>query len=98
MFATSRSRRPIFAPPRRSNTVWRKIVAYTVTTTVIALSTWGGVLIADTLGRQGRTNSSVTRWINRQIDQILAIDPVLAGVLGALFGMVCLALYVRDHN
>ncbi len=98
MFATTRSRRPIFAPPRQSHHLWRKITTFTVTTAVIALSTWGGVVIADLLSQNGRTNSSVTRWINRQVDLILLIDPILAGVLAALCGMVCLAFFVRDHN
>lgn len=98
MFAATRTKRPIFAPARSQGAVWKKLGSFFATTTVIAFATWGGVLIAQELGGPGRTNSGLTRWINRMVDQILAIDPILAGGLAALAGFVCLAWFIRDHN
>ena len=74
------------------------MVSLLATGSVIAFATWGGVLIAEGLAGRGRTNSSLTRFINQQVDALLAIDPVLAGVAGALAGFVCLAWFIRDNN
>ena len=98
MFAATRSKRPIFAPARPQGAMWKKIGSFLATSAVIAFATWGGVLIAQELGGSGRTNNGLTRWINRWIDQLLAIDPILAGVLATLAGFVCLAWFIRDHN
>ena len=98
MFASARSRRTVFAPPRPPSRLRRTILSVLATASVIVFATWGGVLIAQGLAGSGRTNSSLTRWINLQVDALLAIDPVLAGVIGAFGAFVCLAWFVRDHN
>jgi len=98
MFAGTRSKRPIFAPRRPPSRLRKRILSFLSTSAVIAFATWGGVLIAEGLGGSGRTNSSLTRWINHQVDALLSINPILAGVLGALAAFVCLAWFVRDHN
>ena len=98
MFAATRSKRTIFAPPRQPSKLRRRITSFAATAAVIAFATWGGVLIAEGLAGRSRTNSSLTRFINQQVDALLAIDPVLAGVAGALAGLVCLAWFIRDNN
>jgi len=98
MSAATRSKRPIFAPARTAGHTRRRFASFLATTALIALSTWGGVLIAHELGGSGRMNSGVARWVNRQVDALLGIDPVLAAVLAALTGFVCIAFFVRDHN
>ncbi len=98
MFAATRSKRAIFAPPRQTSKLGKRIFSFIATTSVIAFATWGGVLIAEGLAGTGRTNNSITRWINIQVDALLGINPILAGVLGALAAFVCLAWFIRDHN
>lgn len=98
MFAAARSRRSIFTTTRPPGRWRRRLFSSLATTSVIALATWGGVLIAEGLAGTGRTNSSLTRWINYRVDELLAINPILAGVLGALGLFVCLAWFIRDHN
>ena len=98
MFAATRSKRTIFAPPRQPGPLRRRVFSAIATASVIAFATWGGVLIAEGLAGTGRTNNSLTRWINIQVDALLAINPILAGVLGALAVFVCLAWFIRDHN
>ena len=98
MFAATRSRRHVFAPPRPPRRWVRRTLSFIATTSVIAFATWGGVLIAQGLGGTGRTNNSLTRRINYRVDELLAINPILAGVLGALGLIVCLAWFIRDHN
>jgi formate hydrogenlyase subunit 3/multisubunit Na+/H+ antiporter MnhD subunit len=98
MFAAARSKRTIFAPPRQPSPLRRRFFSAIATVSVIAFATWGGVLIAEGLAGKGRTNNSITRWINIQVDALLAINPILAGVVGALAIFVCLAWFIRDHN
>jgi len=99
MFAASRSnKRPIFTAARQPSRLWRKLLSFCSTTIVVALATWGGVLIAEGLGGTGRTDNAITRWINTWVDKLLAVDPVLAAVLAAVTGFVCIAFFVRDHN
>lgn len=98
MFAAARSRRPIFSSPRPLGRWRKRLVSFLATTSVIAFATWGGVLVAEGLAGTGRTDSGLTRWINYRVDELLAINPILAGVLGALGIFVCLAWFIRDHN
>ncbi|MDA0218318.1 MAG: hypothetical protein O3B22_01855 [Proteobacteria bacterium] len=98
MFAATRSRRSIFASPAPHRRLGKRILSFTAATAIIAFATWGGVLIAQGLAGTGRTNNSLTRWINIQVDALLGINPILAGVAGALAAFVCLAWFLRDHN
>ena len=96
MFASTRSRH-IFVTGRQRPRRLARVASFLIGTTVVALATWGGVLVAREVTGDG-TNSRVAREVNRLIDNILALDPIVTGVAAAVAGLVCLAFFVRDHN
>lgn len=99
MFASSqRNRRPNFSSRKQQASKPSKIVSFLTATTVIALATWGGVVLAKLMGGRDGIDNGAVRFVNRLAYDISNIDPVLGAIAAGLFGMVLLAFFIRDHN
>ena len=98
MTAISRTKRPIFATARPRNSLRKRVFSYVTTTAVIALSTWGGVIVARELAGSDGMNSPMARAINRLVDDLLRMDPILSAVVAGVVGLVGLAFVLRNHS
>jgi hypothetical protein len=99
MFAsTARNRRPNFTNRKQQPSKPSRIAKFVSTTTVIALTTWGGVALAQYLAGRDGVDNGIIRFVNGLAYDISSIDPVLSVIAGGLFGMFLLVFFIRDHH